>query len=181
MKMFPTNGDLLLELVECLSLSSAIRPFHVENDDDGSLIGFVVAVLTHLVEFPFPDRFAPILPDQLREGAPADTWWTQIEALVAPNNDDQLPNPPTGPTFSVGVVESQGPSWTIAHYEACLAGAKVVGASLFAVLRAFDSMNSQQISLNIRALSSGLCRLSDSMRVSRREVVIFFAMLGFLL
>mmetsp|Transcript_8155 Transcript_8155/g.13971 ORF Transcript_8155/g.13971 Transcript_8155/m.13971 type:complete len:275 (-) Transcript_8155:2-826(-) len=168
MRLFPTNGDVWLEIVQALALASSATQFRI-SDVDKQLTAFILEVLNHLLQFPFPGRLLPVLAENLRGNQSNRSWWDEIEQSDEVGDDEQLPNPPAGPSFSSGPTNNEtGPRWTQRKYEACVAGAKVINASLALILRAFRRMDFTLV--DIQSLACGLCRLSDSSRAMNDRI-----------
>lgn len=193
---FPTLGDTWLEIVQTLALampgdgnyvnqvsfatakSGMCDPASALSEGLEQIIGHIVASTMTLLEHPFPNRFLVALPPKLRVVLPGPTWWDTLEqqqAAKATGGDMMLPNPPTGLTFgwSTPVADElaeNSKTWTPEKYDACLAGAQVVDASLTLLVGRVDDEGAAVLDVNVGSLARGICRYTDSWRAMSQRI-----------
>jgi hypothetical protein len=191
-RSFPTQGNTWLEIVQ--TLASAMQDSDGNSDKIvfGSgksapstlstgldhLVGYVVGLTENLVEYPFPERLQPILPQGLRIQDPARGWWDAVEqelVALASSDDISLPSPPTGLAYgwskpAGGDTKDKYGAWTEHKYERCHAAVQVADASLtFLIERARDE-NAAMFEFSVGSIARGLCRLSDSSKAMTQRL-----------
>ena len=192
---FPALGDTWLEIVQTLAsavwtketssnkvsfgaaMSGMVEPPALSRSLD-KIAKYVIRLTMNLVEYPFPERLQPMLPPKLRVEAPPRVWWETVEQEYAanpPREDMTLPSPPTGLTFGWslpaedGIHDKYGP-WTRQKYEACLAAARVVDASLTFIIERTCDGGAAALEVEVASVARGLCRLTDSSRAMSKRL-----------
>jgi hypothetical protein len=191
-RSFPSHGNTWLEIVQ--TLASAMW------DNDGNsdrivfgpgkigqsalsngldhLVGNVVSLTENLVEYPFPQRLQPILPQGLRMQEPTQGWWDAVEqelVALASSDDMLLPSPPTGLAFgwsksADGDTNDKYGAWTEHKYERCHAGVQVADASLTFLIERAQDEGAVTFDFSVESIARGLCRLSDSSKAMTRRL-----------
>lgn len=189
---FPQNAEVLSTCLQCLILccteSASLHQF--ASDERGATWNQDILQLTYaLSQNPLPRQYLPTLPmkmNNLGRNIPVvgnvsvsdsnkkdSSWWDVIEQSSETGNGANvlLAGPPSGRAQDFGwrsdpssLGGADGERWTASRYEMALMGAEV----LESCLSYLESLSLVQPirSLDVCALSRGLCRCSDVAKVS---------------
>jgi hypothetical protein len=189
---FHQNTEVLAICLQCLSLccneSASLQDF--VSDERGATWNQDILQLTYVLsQNPLPREYLPTLPmkiNDLGQSVPVagnvfvsdsnkkdSSWWDAIEQSSQTGNGTNvlLAGPPSGQAQVFGwrshpssLDAADGDRWTASKYEMALMGAEM----LESCLSYLESLSLVQPfrSLDVRALSRGLCRCSDVAKVS---------------